>query len=714
MISGRLAVCVLAGGAASLAAMTEIIGACPLDCPDTCSWVVTVENGEAVRLRGNRDHPFTRGALCAKVNGYLEHTRAPDRLLHPLRRAGRKGEGRFERITWDAALDEIAGRLRDVIARHGGEAIWPYQGTGSLGYIQGLEGDAGRRLWNVLGASNHKCTICTIAGGVGARYTTGTAGGMDPETFAHSRLILLWGTNTLTSGHHLWKYILAARRAGAHLVAIDPLRTRTAEQADEHLAPLPGTDAALALGLLWVVLDEGAEDRAYIERHTLGWDAFRERILEFPPDRVAAVTGLDQARIVALGRRLAHTRPTGIRATMGIQRHAGGGMTLRTLSAIGGVTGDWQHPGGGVAYLTNYFGGDTAALRRDDLCERPVRTLTQTRLGEGLLELDDPPVMALFVYGANPMASTPDQGKVRRGLAREDLFTVVMEHFPTDTADYADIVLPATMQTEHLDVHDAYGHMYLHLNRPAVAPPGECLSTTETFRRLARRLGLDEPALYDSDEQLIQALLGSGHPSLDGIAFERLERDGWARLNYPDPFVPFAGGFPTPSGRLEFVSERAAADGHDPLTGYTPPREAADPGDGLALIAPASHWTLNTIFANKPDLRERAGGPLLEVHPDDAAARGLETGDRARVYNERGEFTAPVAVSDRVRPGVVACTKGHWLKHLRGGANANATVEERDSDMGGGAVFHDNRVQVERLLTGTGPGARPERVAAGA
>ncbi len=673
----------------------DVHGACPLDCPDTCSWLVTVEDGVATRMRGNRDHPFTRGALCAKVNHYLEHTAASDRLLHPLRRVGRKGEGRFERISWDDALGEIAERLLAIRDEFGGEAIWPFQGTGTLGYVQGLEGRAGQRLWNVLGASWHDMTICSIAGGVGARYTNGTNTGMDPETLADSKLILLWGTNTLTSGHHLWKFITAAKKAGAHVVAIDPLRTRTAEQAHEHLAPLPGTDAALALGLLHVVLDEGAEDRAYLADHTLGWEQFRERILEFPPDRAAAITGLPADRVVELGRRLAHTRPTGIRATMGIQRHRGGGTTLRTLNAIPGVTGDWRYPGGGVSYSTSgYFGADRDALWRHDLRGSPSRSLAMTNLAENLLRLDDPPVKALVVYGANPMSSNPDSRRVRQGLGREDLFTVVLEQFPTDTVDYADIVLPATMQTEHLDLHEGYGHMYLLLNLPAVEPPGECLPTTETFRRLAHRMGLAEPSLYDSDEQLIRTLLASGHPSLEGITYERLVEEGWVRLNYATPFVPFADGFPTPSGRLEFVSSRAAADGHDAVAGYTPPREAAS-RRGLALIAPASHWFLNSMFANHPRLAERAGGPRIEIHPDDARERGLATGDDARVFNARGEFIAAVEVSDRVRPGVIASTKGHWLKHVRGGANANATVEERDADMGRGAVFHDNRVEVE-------------------
>ncbi|GII96222.1 molybdopterin containing oxidoreductase [Sinosporangium siamense] len=657
--------------------------------------MVTVRDGSAVKLRGNPEHPFTRGALCVKVNRYLEHAAAGDRILHPLRRTGRKGEGRFERISWDEALDEIAGRLADIVATHGGEAIWPYQGTGTLGFIQGEEGRAGRRFWNVLGASEHDLNICSRAGNIGLRYTQGSPGGMDTEDFALSKLILLWGTNTLTSGHHLWKFIQEGRANGAYVVAIDPIRTRTADQADEHLPIRPGTDAALALGLLHVVVSEGAEDREFLANHTLGWDEFRAEIMKYPPATVAEITGLSEESIVALGRRLAHTRPTAIRATMGIQRHAGGGTAMRTISCIPGVTGDWRHPGGGVSYSTSAHYGlrpDT----RDDLLPHPVRSLTMTRLAEGLEDIENP-VKCLWVYAANPMGSTSDQNRIRRGLLRDDLFTVVMEQFPTDTVDYADIVLPATMQIEHADLHIGYGHMYLVWNEPAVAPPGECLSTTETFRRIARHMGLTEPSLYDSDLELAEQLLSSGHPALEGITLDRLRKEGWVRLNYPKPFLPYAEGFPTPSGKLEFVSERAVADGLDRVAGYVPSRTARQKRRKpypLTLITPASHTFLNTVFGNNPELLRRAKNPRVLISAEDAERRELVDGARVRVFNEHGEFHAEVEISDRVRRGVVACEKGRWLKHTIGGANPNAVVEEGDADMGRGPLYHDNHVEI--------------------
>jgi anaerobic selenocysteine-containing dehydrogenase len=664
---------------------------------------VTVTGGEAVSLRGDPDHPFTRGSLCNKVEDYLSYARSPERLRYPLLRVGPKGSGEFTRISWEEALDRIAARFADVITKHGAEAIWPFLGSGSMGLLQGVYG-AGRRLWNVLGTSRHVMSICTIAGGFGTGYTLGdNRVGMDPETLRLSKLVVLWGANVLTTNPHLWRSISEARANGANLVVIDPIRTRTAAQSDWHLAPIPGSDAALALGLLHVVLSEGKEDVAFIDGHTLGGPAFRQRILEFPPARVAGITGLPIESIVDLGHQLAATRPTGIRIGIGIQRHAGGGMAVRTITCIPGVTGDWRHPGGGVCYDTRgFYGLNWPALWRDDLRPRPTRALYMTRLGEGLLEIDDPPVQALLVYASNPMASVPHQTKVRRGLAREDLFTVVVEHFMTDTARYADIVLPATMQTEHRDLLIAYGHLYLNWNEPAVPPLGECLPTTEIFRRLARKMRLEAAPLYDSDETMARQVLDSGHPSLAGVTLEELKARGWMRLEYPDPFVPFATSFPTPSGKLEFVSERMAQVGLDPVAGYTPAHETSQRDTTLArayplaLVTPANHYFLNSIFANVPRQQRRAGVATLVIHPDDAAPRGIVTGDEVSVANSRGSFLALADVSDRVRPGVVASTKGRWPAYAKGGATINATVDERDSDMGGGAVFHDNRVQVDK------------------
>ena len=660
-----------------------------------------------MKLHGNRDHPFTQGALCEKVNHFLEHTALPDRLLYPLRRIGRKGEGRFVRVSWDEAIGEIVERWRAIIDRDGPQAIWPYYGTGSLGMIQGLAG-CGRRLWNVLGTTQHHLSICMTAGGFGTGYTLGDNRiGMDPEGFADARLVIVWGANPLITHHHIWKFIAKARRRGAHVVVIDPVRTRTADRADEHLAIRPGTDAALALGLLHVVVARGAEDADFIEAHTLGWSAFRERILEYPSDRVAEITGLTVAQIEALGARLATERPTAIRIGPGLQRHAGGGQAVRAITCIPGVTGDWRFPGGGAAYDTRaFFRGNWASLWRDDLRPPGVRVFAMTRLGEALLELGDPPVRSLLVYGSNPAASVPDQNKVRRGLAREDLFTVVIDHFQTDTADFADLLLPATMQTEHTDLHIGYGHAYLAWNPPAVAAPGECLPNTEILRRLARGLGVTEPCVYDSDEAMVRAVLDSEDLRIDGITFERLTERGWLRLGQPQPWAPLAKGFPSPSGRVEFYSARAEAAGLDPLPTYIPPHEAGarDPELArrypLAVIAPAGPHFLNTEFSNLPAMRDKAGPQQVLLHQDDAAPRGLQTGDVARVFNDRGEYLAIVEVSDRVPPGIVGGAKGHWPKLNPGGTSITATVMEKDADMGRGALFHDNRVEVERAAVG--------------
>lgn len=666
--------------------------------------LVTVERGRAVRVAGDPDHPYTRGFLCAKVNRYVERTYHSERLLHPLRRVGAKGSGRFAPISWDEALDEVAERLK-AIARSpdGPQAILPYSYAGTMGLVQGSSID--RRFFHLLGASKLDRTICSMAGTVGMRMTVGANIGADAEGIPESDLVLLWGTNTLTSNPHLWPFVLEARRRGAPVVAIDPLRTRTAEQCDEWIPIRPGTDAALALGLMHVLFAEGLEDRDYLARYTLGAEALRARAGEYPPERVAEITGIPADRIVSLGRRYGRARAAFIRINYGLQRHAGGGMAVRTIACLPAITGHWRRPGGGVQLSTSAnFRFNREALERPDLSP-PVRTINMIRLGEALTLPDagvgGPPVRALVVYNSNPAAVAPDRAAVLRGLAREDLFTVVLEHFQTDTADWADIVLPATTQLEHWDIHLAYGHHYVTLNRPSVAPLGEAKPNSEIFRLLAARMGLDHPALRDDDLTLIrQALEGAG-PQLAGITLEALLERGWMRLDLPRPYLPFAeGGFPTPSGKCELYSPRLAAMGLDPLPTYTPPYESPERAPELVarypltLISSPAHQFLNSTFVNIPALRRAARAPELVIHPQDAAPRAITTGIPVLVHNDRGEFLATARVQDTVRPGTVWAPSIWWGKYATDGKNANHTTSQRETDLGHGPVFYDNLVEV--------------------
>jgi anaerobic selenocysteine-containing dehydrogenase len=679
---------------------TRVRGFCPLDCPDTCAWHVEVEDGRAVALRGDREHPFTAGALCGKVNRYLDAVYGPDRLLHPLRRAGRKGEGRFERIAWDEALRLVADGLRRAIDRHGAESVLPFWYAGTMGRIQGWT--LGPRLFRHLGASRLILNLCSGAASEANEVTLGASVGFDPEDVVHSKLILLWGTNPLNANVHQWKFLLEARERGAHLVAIDPIRTDSAARCDEHVAPLPGTDAALALGLMRAVLDEAAEDRDWLERYTVGWPQLEGRLAEWPVERAARVCGLDVEVVRRLGRRLASTRPAAIRIGLGLQRHGGAGAAVRAILAIPAVTGDWRHVGGGALSMTsgNMPYSVPPVVTPPDLPAPKSRIVNMSRLGEALTELDDPPVKALVVFNANPAASNPNQSRVRRGLARDDLFTVVLEQRLTDTTDFADVVLPVTMQPEHMDLFGSYGHNYLAWNEPAIEPPGECLPNTEVFRRLARALGLEHPRLYDSDLELARQLLDTDTCRERGITLERLRKRGWLRAaGFEAGTAPFAeGGFPTPSGKVELWSQKLADRGQDPLVGFVPPHEVLD--DELAeryplvLMAPAGRFFLNSTFASIDWHRSKMGPVLIHLHPDDAAARGLADGDGVRIFNDRGSFVGQAVLDDAARPGVAFMYKSHWPKLVEGGANANATTPERDADMAGAPTFHDNRVEI--------------------
>jgi anaerobic selenocysteine-containing dehydrogenase len=681
---------------------TIVRGACPHDCPDTCATLVTVRDGRAIRIQGDPDHPVTSGFLCAKVNRYIERTYHPERLLQPLRRVGRKGSGAFEPVPWDEALDDIASRLGGIVRDHGAEAILPYSYAGTMGLIQGSSLD--RRFFQALGASRLLRTICSTAGGEGLAMTNGSRVGADAEALDQSDLVILWGTNTLTSNPHLWPFVLRAREKGAPVLCIDPLRTRTAEQCDEWLPIRPGTDAALALAMMHVLFAEGLEDRDYLERFTLGAERLRVRAAEWTPERAAPITGLPAERIRELGRQYGRARAAFVRINYGLQRHAGGGMAVRTIACLPAITGHWRRPGGGVQLTTSgNFRFNAAALRRDEL-GTGARAINMIRLGEALTRPDagvgGPPVKAMVVYNSNPADVAPDRNTVLRGLAREDLFTVVLEHFQTGTADWADYVLPATTQLEHWDIHYAYGHNYVTLNRPAIAPLGESRPNTAIFRELARRMQLPAELFEADDMALIREALDSQDPSMQGVTFERLLEHGWVRLNLPRPYLPFAnGGFGTPSGKCEFYSERMGALGLDPLPAYIPPRELPETAPELAaryplsLISSPRHYFLNTTFVNIASLRKGAE-PECVMHPADAVVRGLESGVRVVIHNDRGHFTALLRVEDSVREGVVWAPSIWWGKLAPDGQNANAVTSQLETDLGRGPVFYDTLVEV--------------------
>jgi anaerobic selenocysteine-containing dehydrogenase len=685
-------------------------GACPHDCPDTCAMLVQVRDGRAVSVRGDPDHPVTQGFLCTKVNRYVERSYHADRLTTPLRRVGRKGEGRFVAASWDEALDDIAAKLGEVARSAGPQAILPYSYAGTMGLVQGSSMD--RRFFHRLGASLLARTICAAAGTAAWHHTYGERVGPTPEEAEQARLVLLWGTNTLTSNPHLWPALRRARERGARLVAIDPIRTRTASQCDQWLPIRPGTDAALALGMMHVILREGLEDRDYLERHTTGWEELAGRVAEWDPERTAAATGIGAAEIESLAREYATTRPTFIRLNYGMQRHAGGGMAVRVVSLLPAVTGAWRDVGGGATLSTSgAFHLNGGALERPDWIAPGTRTINMIKLGDALTLPDagvgGPPVRALVVYNSNPAAVAPDLGRVREGLAREDLFTVVLDHFQTDTADWADWVLPATTQLEHWDIHSAYGHLYVTLNRPSIEPIGESFSNAEIFRRLAARMGLTEPEFRDSDVDLIRQALDSEHPSLRGITFERLLETGWARLELPRPYAPLAdpAALRTPSGKIQIHSPGLAAIGLDPLPTFTPPAEASDRrGRGerrfpLLLLSPPEHQFLNSTFVNIPALRDAAGETKLLLHPNEAAERGVSTGDAVRIFNDRGDFLARAVVTEEVRPGVAASYGVRWPRLSEQGRTVNDTTSQGVTDMGGGAVFYDNAVEVERVAS---------------
>jgi anaerobic selenocysteine-containing dehydrogenase len=687
---------------------TQIRAACPHDCPDTCALLVTVEDGVATEVRGDPGHPTTAGVLCTKVSRYTERTYHPDRLLYPMRRVGKKGEGKFERITWEQAIDEIAARLKPIAARDP-QAILPYSYCGTMGLVQGEA--MSMRFFNKLGASLLDRTICAMAGATGYKYTIGGSIGTDIEQFQDAKLIIIWGGNPIASNLHFWMRAQEAKRRGARLIAIDPYRSLTAEKCHQHIALLPGTDAALALGMMHVLIAEDLCDHDYIAGHTLGFEELKARAAEWTPERTAATCGISVDEVVNLAREYGRTarqgEPVAIRANYGVQRVRGGGMAVRNIACLPALVGAWRHPAGGIQLSTSgSFPANRAALQRPDLLAgRKPRTINMTTIGDDLLTESSPgfgpKIEAVIVYNANPLAIAPDSAKVMQGFQREDLFTVVLEHFCTDSADYADILLPATTQLEHVDAHLAYGHLYMMANNAAIAPLGEAKPNTEIFRMIAARMGFDDPCFAESDDELAAQAFDARDARAVHFDWESLKRKGWQKLAMPD--APFAeGGFPTPSGKCEFYSKTMLADGLDPLPAYIAPYESAASNPGLAaryplaMISPPARNFLNSSFVNVQSLRATEGEPHLDIHPDDAAARSIADGDMARIFNDRGSFVARARVTPKARRGLVVGLSVWWKKLASDGKNANEVTSQRLTDMGRAPTFYDTLVEVEK------------------
>ncbi|MBC8167024.1 MAG: molybdopterin-dependent oxidoreductase [Bryobacteraceae bacterium] len=666
---------------------------CALDCPDCCSLLINVENGAGSKLRGNPDHPITRGFLCGKVARYLEREYNPARLLHPLKRIGVKGEGRFQQISWDEALDTIAGQLHRISGEFGPESILPYSYAGTMGLLNGAGMD--RRFFHALGASRLDRTICSQAGTVGITSALGMRYGTEPEEFRHAKLIIAWGANVLGTNVHLWPFIVEARRNGAKFYVIDPIRTRTAKASDRWFGIFPGSDLALALGLMHVIFKEDLWDRDYVNQHASGIDTLQERVRDYPPERTAELTGIPAEDIVALAREYATIRPAAIRLNYGVQRSDRGAEAIQAIALLPVLTGSLRERGGGVQLSTSQaFAFDRTALERPDLQHksplgREARLVNMSALGEALNNLGDPPVKAMVVYSSNPAAIAPNSAEVHRGLRRTDLFTVVIEHFQTDTADYADIVLPTTTFLEHTDLYLAYGHYYAQMARPALPAPGQTKPNTEIFRLLAQRMHLLDPCLQDSDDDLIRAALSSGHPFLEGITLERLDAERSIRLNIPSPFLPFADG--PLAGKFDLGA---------PELQYRPPVESrlGDPEltrtYPLEMVSSKNDDAMNSTFAYRPENIE--AGSTLFLHNEDAQHRGILHGDRVRVWNNRGSLLLKADVNGAVRPGVVRIPAVTSARHMPFGAGVNVLTSPRLTDRGGGATFYSCLVQVEK------------------
>jgi len=688
-----------------------VYGACQHDCPDNCAMETLVRDGEVISVKGRHDHPFTHGVLCAKVKSFDKRVYAPDRILFPLRRTGAKGEGQFARISWDEALDEIRDRFRAIIDEHGAEAILPCSYLGSQGLLNGLH--CGDPFFNRLGASIGERTFCNSGASKAFRMVCGPTGGLDPESFRHAKLIVLWGINIISTSMHHWRFVKDAMKDGATLVVIDPLRSRTARQAHWHIRPKPGSDVALALAIVHQIIADGLIDADYITRYTLGFDALKARASQYPPEKAAEITGLPAEEIIKLARLYARTNPSAIRSGVALERTRNGPDAVRAIACLPALTGAWRYVGGGMfQHPQTTFPIQRSRLTQSDHVEDGRRVVNLFGLADALKADAAPPVKALFVYNSNPVTAVADQDGLVHGLKREDLFTVVSEIFPTDTTDYADIILPATSQLEQLDLMYSWGHFNMQLNNPAIPPRGEAVSNTELFRRLARHMGLEDPALQRSDETLTREAIDWEAESVAGIDLDRLGRDGFARLNVgaPDERLPHAeGNFPTPSGKCELASAVADEGGRmlevyrqgysgsdqggavDPLPDYRPEHAAAE--GPFVLVSPKTHHFLNSGYANMTKKLEGFAEQRVWLHPADAERKGIADGQAVRLFNAQGEVAAKAFITDDTIEGVLVVTHGFWRKHVCG-PTVNALVRHRPAEIGRAPTINETRVDV--------------------
>jgi len=685
--------------------------ACPHDCPDACATLITVEDGRATRIQGDPAHPITQGFLCAKVAKYLDRVYSPDRVLYPMRRIAAKGtEGpqAFHRVGWDEALNEVTEKLNKISSEFGSEAILPYSYGGNLGALNG--GSMDMRFFHRLGASQLLRTICAITGGDAIASIYGNRLGTEPEQFRHSKYIIAWAANIHGNNIHLWPFVEEARRNGAKLVVIDPYKTRTARVADWHIAINPGTDVALALGMLHIIVRDGLHDADYIAKYTDGFDELQKRLPKYRPQQVSRWTGISVDDIEKLAHEYGSARPAVIRLNYGIQRTQNGGAAVRAVCMLPVITGSFKEVGGGLQLsMSGSYGLDTPKLQRPDLMYksglgREARSINMVELGKTLTEVNDSPVKALFVYNCNPAAVCPEHNLVVRGLQRDDLFTVVHEQFFTDTTDYADILLPATTFFEQKDLVKSYGHIFLQVSQQAIEPLGDCKSNVDLFRELALRMGFDEPCFRETVDEMIDGALTSGAPQLKGITRERLEQESQVRLNVhgdesEQPWLPFAHGFATPNGKARIYDASLIAQGMDPVAEFVPPEESRHTANAkrypLELLARKADNFLNSSFVNLPSLQKMERQHELEMSRHDAEARGIRDGERVRVFNERGEIFLTAKVDGAVAPGVVGAKLG-WAKLSEGGININVLTSARLADLGGGATFYATLVEVEQ------------------